>query len=479
MKRTIATLLPLSLLFYSTVASDEDIYRTDAGIVNGKKLWFPEWRMKELLQHQDGRSLDGKVDPFPTVEFYLTDDEIQEVLYPRTSFESLETRIEKVLQRRFFDDYDHDASLESYHEQDDEEVHDESGVQVRKGQQQRPSSRGLRTEKGLFNKDRKRGKRANNGRGKRANSGGGKRGNNGRGKRGGNGKRGKRGNGVARNKRQKRGGNKHQQFKYQNRNYRNICLDPPDRFRTCLSREEDPTNDLQGCDAILRNSYNMGALFLQRGKWPPPSDDPDYIEPHVPYTEPYIKNDEVMTLGFMHLTLLQSTENLNCNERIRVEETVLWYLQQNVGEDDTFYPMCVFLDEDAISEEIVRGADGRVAATTALKVEVVFRTKTKFNNKLEKEARVRRRMMEEKWGNATVPRVRDLQLLDTCNSANHHLCCSQDSINGDQGGFCNSIGCELSECGRRGLVNLPRPPADVGGSRPGSGVRPGNISFGR
>lgn len=225
----------------------------------------------------------------------------------------------------------------------------------------------------------------------------------------------------------------------------------------------------------------MGALFVQRGKWPPPDDDVNYIEPHVPYTEPYIKNDEVMTVGFMHLTLLQSTESLDCNERIRVEETVLWYLQQNVGEDDSFYPMCVFLDEDAISEEIVRGADGRIAATTALKVEVVFRTKKKFYNQLEKEAQARRRTAEEEFGNATSTRIRDLQALDTCNSANHHLCCSQDSINGDQGGFCKSIGCELSSCRRRGLGlgDIPRPPAGVGGFRPGSGGRPGSIDFGR
>lgn len=190
----------------------------------------------------------------------------------------------------------------------------------------------------------------------------------------------------------------------------------------------------------------------------------------MPYQEPYLKDDEILTSGMMHITLLQSTEALNCDERIRVEETILTYLQQNVGDDDTFKPICVFLQEDAVTEEIVRDADGRIAATTALKVEIAYRTKKSYNDILEEN---RRRMIE------VAPSTKERNLLNECSTANHHLCCSQDSINADQGTFCQSIGCNFSDCRKRGTLEISPSRPGSGGrpgmspSRPGSGGRPG------
>lgn len=245
-----------------------------------------------------------------------------------------------------------------------------------------------------------------------------------------------------------------------------------DRYRTCLSREADPTNDHIGCDTILRNSYNLGAQYLEKGKWPPPSEipDPNIIYPIVPYQEPYLEDDEMIHSGIMHITLLQSTETLNCDERIRVEETILTYLHQNVGDDNTFKPICVFLEEDAVTEEIVRDADGRIAATTALKVEVVYRTKKYYNDQLEES---RRRMME------MAPSSKERNLLYQCSPANHHLCCSQDSINAEPGAFCKSINCNFSDCRKRGTLEMSpaRPGTNsrpgMSPSRPGSSGRPG------
>jgi hypothetical protein len=207
----------------------------------------------------------------------------------------------------------------------------------------------------------------------------------------------------------------------------------------------------------------MGAQYLQKGYWPPPSDDPTIVDPIVPYQEPYLEDDEVLTTGYMHITLLQSTEKMNCDEEIRVEETILRYLQQNVGDDETFKPMCVFLEEYAVSEEIVRDSTGRIAATTALKVEITYRTKEVFSEKIEEN---RRRLME----NSLSLKERDLAGL--CSTANHHLCCSQDSINANQGAFCTSIGCEFSDCSKRGLGGYS---FISSGGRPGSNAaRPGS-----
>jgi hypothetical protein len=226
-----------------------------------------------------------------------------------------------------------------------------------------------------------------------------------------------------------------------------------------------------GCDAILRNSYNIGAQFLQKGYWPPPDNDPTIIDPTVPYQEPYLEDDEMLTEGFMHITLLQATEPLDCDARIRVEETILTYLQHNVGDDDTFQPVCVFVAEDEVTEELVRDADGRIAATTAMKVEIAYRTKQRFNDKIQED---RRRMME------VSSTLKERNLLALCDTAYHHLCCSQDSINADPGAFCRNIGCNYSDCRRRGTLDVGssgRPgSSNVGStsSRPGSGSRPGS-----
>ena len=214
-------LWPLTLLLAcAAVSASGDIYQEeDVGIINGRRFWYPEWRMQELVKEgiSQERKLDAKIVPREQ-EFHLTDDEIDEVLQPQfQSWLPLERRIEMVLSMRDYESYD------EFDESEDEV----DMLHPQKGQQ-----RQLRRQNMFGRGGGKRGanKRGNNKRGngnnKRGNSNNkrGKRGNGGRN----NNKRGKRGNNK-KNKRGKRGGNKHQTMKYQNKQYKNICLDPPDR----------------------------------------------------------------------------------------------------------------------------------------------------------------------------------------------------------------------------------------------------------
>jgi hypothetical protein len=229
------TVASLALLLGSgtTTALETDIYQNDnVGVANGRKFWYPEWRMQQLLQDaafgassHDQRSLEQKIDVDRDTEFYLTDAEIDEVLYSKFySGLSLERRIELVLGMRTDEDFD---------ETDDEEEKEaQEAWPLQKGQQRKlPRRNGNLFKKEDNNRRNKRGGGRNNN--KRGGGGVGSRNNiNGTSKRGGgrnsNKKRGKRGN-KKRGKRGKRGGNKHQVFKYTNKQYKNICLDPPDR----------------------------------------------------------------------------------------------------------------------------------------------------------------------------------------------------------------------------------------------------------
>ena len=209
MKYIITALGPLTLLLACGIAiASGDIYQEeDVGTANGRRFWYPEWRMQELVKEgiSQERKLDEKIAPRER-EFYLTDDEIEKVLQPQSpSSIPLERRIEMVLGMRGYDGY---GEL------------NESEEEVDMPQPQKGQQRQLRRQN-MFNRGD--GKRGTNKRGN--NNKRGKRGNGKRGKRG-NGKRGKRGNGRGNGK---RGTNKHQTMKYVNKQYKNICLDPPDR----------------------------------------------------------------------------------------------------------------------------------------------------------------------------------------------------------------------------------------------------------
>ncbi|EED90316.1 predicted protein [Thalassiosira pseudonana CCMP1335] len=417
-----------------------DPYYSQAGTINGIKMWYPEWRMRELVEVNEGLSVDeeeidgsvvGAVDGAKDLEgervlteqewdgyniingeyedsdemyeyedyyigddeeeleeFYLTDEEIEEVLNPASfvpaselgfdegDFDeleenTLEVRIERMLRRRHLtkmnSESDESNSNNEITEVSSSLTTNSNAIPPIKGQESSNNNRDLTlfsstrgNAPGVNQKTKKNGKQGRNKRGQKTKTGNGGR-------------------------NPKRGSNKHQ----------------TSNFRTCISRAIDPSNDLTGCDKILRNQYNLGAQMYKRGNtYKPPKPIPAgngwmYVPPAVPppkpYTNPYIDKDELLTDGIMHLSFLQDSVKADCNEVIRIEETVLRYLQNNVGDDDTFQPACAYVNEAATNEQIVRNADGRVATSTAMQVEVMYITKKKFADELEKQASVRRR----------------------------------------------------------------------------------------
>ena len=98
------------------------------------------------------------------------------------------------------------------------------------------------------------------------------------------------------------------QTQQNNRKFKNVCLDPPDRYRTCYSRTVDPGNDLEDCDKITRNSYNLGAQLYKKER-PIPESVP------TPYTNPYLAQGESLTEGKMHLTIFQDSKVVSSEKR--------------------------------------------------------------------------------------------------------------------------------------------------------------------
>ena len=170
--------------------------------------------MQELLEEgyrssQEDRQLtsgSNKIDARP--EFSLTDAEIDEALRPVSGL-SLEARIQKVLDSR--------SKAYDYEEEEEEEEEEEMILDVPRGLQkgqQRNLGRNTGGRRGKRGRNKKLGDRGQ-GEGRNNNTKKNKRGD----KKGKREKRGKRGGGT----------NKHNVMKYPNKQYRNVCLNPPDR----------------------------------------------------------------------------------------------------------------------------------------------------------------------------------------------------------------------------------------------------------
>lgn len=189
-------------------------------------------------------------------EFHLTQDEIREALtishlfgneddleYELESnkdgdgsynnkFDTLEERIERILQRRLENIVDTDVdAVVAFDEAEYDEVsyNEEEEGDTMKGSDHgdyHGTTRGLAKKKTTGNNRRpgkKPGRRpANNNR-----------------------QPGGRPRPATKKKRSKK-----KEGKFTNRVFRNICLDPPDIFRTCFARAVDPLNDVVGCDKM-------------------------------------------------------------------------------------------------------------------------------------------------------------------------------------------------------------------------------------
>ena len=161
---------------------------------------------------------------------------------------------------------------------------------------------------------------------------------------------------------------------------------------------------------------------------------------------------------------------MTCDDMIAIEEATLKFFRDNMGNDDTFRPSCAYVNENAIDSQIARDSRGSIVQATALRVELTYTTTTAFQAQLEErhgEILRERKERLRQGKNLRNREMRELQVSRSCDSSNHHLCCSQSSINAQVGEFCENLGCDFASCGGRGL-GLVRPPG-----RPESGRPPG------
>ena len=166
---------------------------------------------------------------------------------------------------------------------------------------------------------------------------------------------------------------------------------------------------------------------------------------------------------------------------LAIEALVLNYLAENIGQDDTFRPACAYVNENAINAQIGRDINGDIYTVTAMRIDVIYTTKESFKMQLEAEyaqLRKSRQNLRRNGGGGG----RDLQddggaFGRSCDTTNHHLCCSQKSINADVGGYCRALGCNIETCGARGLAaQRPPRPDRPGGTITGRPPRPAPIT---
>ncbi|KAL7468732.1 hypothetical protein ACHAXS_008960 [Conticribra weissflogii] len=220
----------------------------------------------------------------------------------------------------------------------------------------------------------------------------------------------------------------------------NICLEPTDRYRTCYQRAADPSNNLRK-DEIQRGEYNRGAKRYEKGK--------NYrIEPYSP---PYVEEDEELMTTTFHLELNQDSTQLTCDEKVVMEEVVLEYLRANVGNEDTFLPICAVVEEWKGYDEIVPDGSGDTAVTTACQMDVTYVIKKEYKDEIDGPSH-RRLEAEEDLpgfdgisGNIIKYNSQTRQLQKRCSILWRPLCCSGHAINGQS----NSKTCLENGCSRR------------------------------
>ncbi|KAL7516366.1 hypothetical protein ACHAWX_001391, partial [Stephanocyclus meneghinianus] len=146
-----------------------------------------------------------------------------------------------------------------------------------------------------------------------------------------------------------------------------LCRNPPNIYRTCHNpRSKDNNSD-------------------------------DYpFQLNIPFKEPNTGSNELMVTGMMQLVLTQHDKNtvtsMSCNDKMGLEEVILKYLQDNIGDEDTFSPLCVFLGDANVQNKLVGGKSKENIQAIALKMSIIFAFK-KFDKKI-KGPKKRQRMKQ-------------------------------------------------------------------------------------
>lgn len=149
-----------------------------------------------------------------------------------------------------------------------------------------------------------------------------------------------------------------------------------------------------------------------------------------------------MVADTMHIELTQQAaekgEEISCKDTIELEELSLKYLKDNIGDIDTFSPICSMISESAMKNEVVADGSGQVMQTIALKLDVVFAFKRQFANEIEHTTR--------RHGLRHLTASRKLA---TCNRGGFGMCCSSKAINSSTAkgsATCGGSGCGSSRC---------------------------------
>lgn len=220
----------------------------------------------------------------------------------------------------------------------------------------------------------------------------------------------------------------------------NICLEPTDRYRTCYQRAADPSNNLRK-DEIQRREYNRGAKRYEKGK--------NYrIEPYSP---PYVAEDEELMTTTFHLELNQDSTQLTCDEKVVMEEVVLEYLRANIGNEDTFLPICAVVEEWKGYDEVVPNGSGDIAVTTACQMDVTYVIKKDYKDEIDGlqyrrlEAEEDLPAIDDTSSNMNERDRKTRELKKRCSIFWRPLCCAGHAINSNS----NSRTCLENGCSRR------------------------------
>ena len=82
-----------------------------------------------------------------------------------------------------------------------------------------------------------------------------------------------------------------------------------------------------------------------------------------------MKSNESLLEGIMHVILLDDSTPVTCDNIFELEQTLLVFLADNIGSQDTYRPVCVRIVEYANDEQQV---DGFFIESIALKIELTF-----------------------------------------------------------------------------------------------------------
>lgn len=149
-----------------------------------------------------------------------------------------------------------------------------------------------------------------------------------------------------------------------------------------------------------------------------------------------------MVSDTMHLQLTQNAENANvgefkCNDIIALEELSLKFLKDNIGDEDTFSPLCTLISEKAIATEIVNDESGRAIQTIALKIDITFAFKRTFSQDEQLSRRHGLRHLLHRRNLARSSR------------SGFVMCCSSNAVNSKSARGSASCGGGSGKCGRK------------------------------